>query len=383
MTTIKPYYLKNGERCYLFKIYLGVNPLTGKPDYTTRRSFRTKKEAELAIARMKLEISNGTFRKQRVETYQDLYDLWILQYKKTVEESTFVKTKGIFRNHILPALGTYKITKMNYDVCQRHVNEWAEKLKAVRKVRSYASLVIDDAIKRDYIQSNPFALVDVPRSPKNVQHDEEKPENFYTKEQLIKFLQCMKQEPNLKAYALFLLLAYSGMRKGEAIALNWNDINFSKNEIRIVKALSRGEDSRLYIKDTKNKDKRTIRMDSTTMAVLKEWKTQQRKDLLVSGHNTLQPKQLVFSNQQNKYLQPTITRKWLVHVLKKYDLPVITTHGFRHTHCSLLFEAGANVKQAQDRLGHSDAKTTMNIYTHLSAQAKDEAIEKFTNYLSM
>lgn len=381
---IKPYTKKNGEKCYMFKLYVGVDPLTGKEQYTTRRGFKTKKEADLALARIKLDISKGSFRKQQAETYQDVYDLWIIQYEKYVEESTFIKTTGIFRNHILPALGNYKIDKMNVDVCQRHVDEWATKLKKFRMVKSYAAKVLDFAIKRGYVQANPFALIDMPKNLKNTYIDDaDAPENFYTKEQVNEFLKYMGQETNFKAYTLFHLLAYSGMRKGEALALTWKDVNFKENEIRINKALSRGKDNLLYVKDTKTRTARTIKMDPKTMDTLKEWKKQQRQDYLILGFNTLQQKQLVFSNDQNEFLQPTKTRKWLEHILTKYQLPKITTHGFRHTHCSILLEAGVGIKEVQDRLGHTDIKTTMNIYAHVSQQAKDGAINKFANYMSM
>jgi len=383
-TSIKDYYKKNGDKCFMFKVYTGVDPLTGKEQYTTRRGFKTKKEAELALARLKLEISKGTFRKQQAETYQDIYDLWIAQYEKTVEESTFIKTIGIFRNHILPAFESYKIDKINVDVCQHHIDEWAKKLKKFRIVKSYASKVLDFAIKRGYIQSNPFSLVDMPNKLKKASIDyEEEPENFYTKEQLIKFLNCMKQETNYKAYVLFHLLSYSGMRKGEALALTWNDIDFKNNEIRINKAISRGKENKLYVKTTKTGIARTIKMDLNTMGNLKEWKKQQRQIYLILGFNTLQPKQLVFSNERNEFLQPTKTRKWLEHVLTQYQLPKITTHGFRHTHCSLLLEAGVGLKEVQDRLGHSDIKTTMNIYAHLSKQAKSGAVNKLESYMTM
>ena len=97
----------------------------------------------------------------------------------------------------------------------------------------------------------------------------------------------------------------------------------------------------------------------------------------------MQPNQLVFSNEKNEFLQPTKTRKWLEHVLTKYKLQKITTHGFRHTHCSLLFEADVSIKEVQVRLGHTDVKTTMNIYAHVSEQAKDEAINELENFMSM
>ncbi|MDM5250105.1 site-specific integrase [Lysinibacillus sp. G4S2] len=382
-TTIKMYIKKNNEKCYMFKVYCGTDPLTGKEQYTTRRGFKTKKEADLALARIKLEISNGTFKKRQVETYADVYELWIIQYEKTVEESTFIKTTGIFRNHILPALGAYKIDKMNVDVCQKHVDEWASKLKKYRMVKSYASKVFDFALKRGYVQSNPFTLVEMPNNLKKVQIIDDECENFYTKEQVITFLECMKQENNKKAYTLFYLLTFSGMRKGEALALIWSDIDFNKNEVRINKAVSRGKNNNLYVKTTKTGISRVIKMDPQTMSVLKAWKKHQRHSYLTLGFNTMQSKQLVFSNEQNEFLQPTKTRKWLEQVLTKYKLPKITTHGFRHTHCSLLFEAGVSIKEVQDRLGHTDVKTTMNIYAHVSQQAKDEAINKLANFMTM
>ncbi|WP_397540231.1 tyrosine-type recombinase/integrase [Rummeliibacillus pycnus] len=71
------------------------------------------------------------------------------------------------------------------------------------------------------------------------------------------------------------------------------------------------------------------------------------------------------------------------HVYKtKYD-PNMIIHGLRHTHCSLLFEAGVSIKEVQDRLGHSDVKTTMNIYAHVTEKAKEVAIQKFESYLNI
>ncbi|WP_392387012.1 tyrosine-type recombinase/integrase [Streptococcus suis] len=68
---------------------------------------------------------------------------------------------------------------------------------------------------------------------------------------------------------------------------------------------------------------------------------------------------------------------------EKYDLPYITPHGFRHTHCSLLFEAGASIKEVQERLGHEDIKTTMNIYAHVTENTKEKTAEKFAQFLGM
>lgn len=383
-TPIESYTLKNGQKLYRFKFYVGVDPLTGKEMRTTRSGFKTKKEAELALARIKVEIDKGSFRKKRAETYQDVYDLWIEHYENKVEESTFVKTIGLFKNHILPAFSKYKIDKINVDVCQQQVDEWAKKLVKFRTVKTYAAKVMDFAIRHGYIQNNPFNLIEMPKGRKKSQADkEEEIENFYTREQLIKFLKCMEQESNYKAFTLFQLLANSGMRRGEALALTWKDVNFKTNEVRINKALSRGKGSKLYVKDTKTGDSRVIKMDPQSMAILSEWKKRQKKEYFAVGINTTQVKQLVFSNENNDFLQLTKPRKWLVHVLNKYNLPKITTHGFRHTHCSLLLQAGIKIKEVQDRLGHSDIQTTMNIYAHVTKEAKEELVTQWSDFMSV
>lgn len=383
-STIESYKLNNGQTRYQFQLYIGTNPLTGKQQRTTRRGFKTIKEATLELARLKLEVDRGTFNKVVVETYKDIYNLWVVQYEKTVEESTFIKTTRIFKNHILPTLEIYKIDKLNVDLCQRAVDQWASKLKNFKMVKAYAAKVIDFAIKRDYLKNNPFSLVDLPNKRNRQNADSNtKFENFYTKEELVEFLDCLEKEDNYKAFTFFRLLAYTGMRKGEALALTWNDIDFANQEIAITKAISRGKDNTLYVKSTKTGTSRTIKIDEGTLKILNQWKKQQQKDYLVLGFNTLKKEQLVFSNNRNEYLQPTKTRQWILQVQEKYVLKKVTTHGLRHTHCSLLFEAGASIKEVQDRLGHSDVKTTMDIYAHVTEEAKVGAIQKFKEYVDI
>lgn len=156
---IKSYTKKDGKTYYMFKLYLGMDSETGKQIHVTRRGFLTKKEAILALAQLRVQVSKGEYKEPKTETYEDIYNVWIQHYERTVEESTFVKTLGIFRNHILPAIGHYRIEKLNVPICQNFVDECSLKLKKFRTVKTYASKVN----KRDYISSNPFKLVDLPK----------------------------------------------------------------------------------------------------------------------------------------------------------------------------------------------------------------------------
>lgn len=373
---IKSYTKKDGKTYYMFKLYLGMDSETGKQIHVTRRGFLTKKEANLALAQLRVEVSNGEYKKPKTETYEDIYNVWIQHYERSVEESTFVKTLGIFKHHILPAIGHYRIEKLSVAICQSFVDDCSLKLKRFRMVKTYASKVIDFAIKREYISSNPFKLVDLPKTKASTVLDTEV--NYYSKEQLIYFLQCLKQYGNAQITAFFYLLSFSGIRKGEALALTWADLNFDTKELFITKALSRGKNNKLYIKSTKTDTSRQLLIDDETCGILSEWKKiQQGKFTNVSDKS-----QLMFTNEQNGLLQQTVPRKWLMKIIDNYSLPYTHVHSFRHVHCSLLFEAGASIKEVQERLGHTDVQTTLNIYTHLSKRAKNDTINKFVAYLN-
>lgn len=307
-TPIKPYKLKNGDTRYMFRISLGTDPLTGKQKNTTRRSFRTRRQAQLAYDRLKFELRNGTFRKQAAETYNDIYLIWIKSYEKTVQDSTFLKTSRIFKNHILPAIDHYKIDKIDVATCQKYVEQWAGVLKGFMMVKSYAAKVITFAMSRGYIDTNinPFDLVEIPIDKKSITFEEEIYENFYTKVQLLEFLECLKQEMNLRLHVFFQLLAYSGMRKSEGLALMWRDINFATGKIRINKAVARGEEG-LYLGPTKNGLPRTIELDDNTIRLMKKWKKEQAETYLRLGFNTHKQNQLVFPNTRNDLQDPNKT----------------------------------------------------------------------------
>ncbi|MDG4521186.1 site-specific integrase [Streptococcus suis] len=116
------------------------------------------------------------------------------------------------------------------------------------------------------------------------------------------------------------------------------------------------------------------------MSILKKWeKTRQ----FLNFPQRVKPTDLVFPAETGNAHSFDYINYNLRCILKKYDLPYITPHGFRHTHCSLLFEAGASIKEVQERLGHEDIKTTMNIYAHVTENTKEKTAEKFAKFLGM
>lgn len=378
MATFEQYETKKGK-FWKFQTYLGINPATGKPDKTTRRGFTTKKEAQLELRRLQLDYEQNGLEKRRSYTYEEIYLEWFDQYKNTVKESTYVKTQRIFKNHILPSLGNLKIDKIQLKHCQKAVNDWAKMVYRYKMLVNYASSVFEYGMRIQLIDKNPMKLITKPK----IKEKEETEPNFYTKEQLELFFEALEKENNKMVLALFRVLAFLGCRKGEALALTWDDIDFDNKQVIINKTLTHGEGSRLIIQTPKTKDsKRIISVDETTLQILKTWRLSQRKNSLMYGHNTIGKNQIIFNNPNNDYIHPSRTTYYMDKICKKYNLKRITTHGFRHTHCSLLFEAGASIKEVQDRLGHSDIQTTMNIYAHVTQERKEKTAEKFANYVA-
>ena len=381
-TKIKEYIKQDGSKAYMFQTYLGVDPATGKPRKTTRRGFATKKEAQLTLSRLKFEIEENGFTKVTHDSFEEIYLLWFdSAYKNTVKESTYVKTKEMFRVHILPAFGSMKLNKISVTYCQTTVNNWCDSLAKYRVMKNYVTKVLDYSIALGLLKDNPMRKITMPKRKEIV--DGEKVENYYNKEELQHFLDCIKSDGFARLHALFRLLAFSGMRKGEALALEWKDIDFNQSTVTVNKTLARGENNKLIIQSPKTKTSfRTVSVDPGTMQLLKEWRKEQATDFLKLGFNTMNPSQVIFTNYKNDYMQLASVTNRINKIIKKHDLKVITTHGLRHTHCSILFEAGVPIQEVKERLGHSDIQTTLNIYTHVTEKAKEKSAEKFAAYVN-
>lgn len=385
MANIKKYTKKDGSTAYKFQAYLGTDPNTGNRIRVTRQGFSTKKAASLALSRLKLEVDEGSFIKANDDTFQAVYELWLEQYRNTVKESTLNKTIQLFGKHILPSFGSMKLDKISVSFCQKKVNEWFGIHTKYTVIKNYASSVLKFAIRMDLMKSNPMDKVTLPRRMAEVGKDESL--KYFDKPELQRFFECSKLEAertnNLLWHTLFRLLAFSGMRKGEALALTWNDLDFMNETVTINKTLTRGLENRLIIQTPKTaSSKRSVALDPVTLAMLNTWRKRQATDFLKLGFNTMSGEQLIFPNTKNEFMCPTKPDKKLSRIIEQNDLKRITIHGFRHSHCSILFEAGASIKEVQDRLGHSDPQITLRIYTHVTEKAKEKTAEKFAKYVN-
>ncbi|WP_071868711.1 site-specific integrase, partial [Enterococcus thailandicus] len=287
--------------------------------------------------------------------------------------------RNIFWSNV--ALGNLKIDNVSVTFCQKLANSWSrEHPKRFKQYLNYAGMVFKYAETLDEIKKNPLDRIIIPV----VFDDERAKKNFYSREELLDFLAAYKKVDQPKRYTLFLLLAYTGLRKGEALSLTWRDIDFKRKTITINKTLASGKNGVRLIQRPKTKASNgTISIDDTVINALKEWRAQQNNILKRFGH-IASIDQLVFSqDEDNSLLYSRTPLTWLQVFYQHHpNMKKSTVHGFRHTHASLLFEAGADMKQAQDRLRHTNIKTTMNTYIHVTQEGKDETASLFDNFMA-
>lgn len=369
MATIKKYAKKDGSTAYQFNAYLGVDPLTGKSKRTTRRGFKTQKEAKLALAALQLEVESKGFVKQNYTTFKDVYELWYSQYVHTVKLITADNTKRMFKLHILPIFGKYRINKINKTACQKAVNEWADKLSSFRLIKSICNKLFNYAVSQDIIDKNPMQFVVM---PKQNHTQESNRQTFMGLSELKTFLGGAKTTLNDHDYLILRVLSFTGMRKGELYPLKWSDIDLKNKTIDINKTMTTV--NKVFIVSTpKTKgSKRTISIDDKTILELKYWKKKQKEVLFKHGKRALQDtKQLVFHKRNNSLLDSAYINRLLKDKLHSNLSP----HSFRHTHASLLFESSASIKDVQKRLGHSSMAVTMDVYTHVTKEADDKLLK--------
>lgn len=382
---IKSYKNKKGETKYKFQKYIGRNSETGKSIKTTRSGFNTYKEAKIAYKELEKLTIEDIETTQSKFTYEEVYNKWIVKYKVTVEKSTYLKTSRIFKNHIIPKFGNLKIANITEYTCDKAIDDWSNKFVKVKIYKSYASLVFKHAIKLGIIRHNPMDNIEIIKKKITLEdflkEKEKASSSFLTKEELNTFLNCLSLEDDYMIETFFNLLALTGMRKGEALALTWGDINFTEQSINISKAIGRGEEG-LYLKLPKTGKERKIFIDKSLTQLLTNWKNSQKDYFKNLKPNSNPNKQLVFSTLSNQLITPEKTNAWIKKIQMKYNLKNFTTHALRHTHCSLLFEAGVSNKLVQERLGHNDIKTTLNIYTHVTESANQEVATTLEKFLS-
>lgn len=383
---ITEYKKKNGATVYRASVYLGVDKLTGKKARTTVTA-NTKKGVKIkAREAVNAFAANGYSVKEKptITTYRELVALWWESYKNTIKPNSQQSMEGIVRLHILPVFGDYKLDKLTTPIIQQQVNKWADKANKGEKgaYANYSFLnninrrILQYGVTMQAIKHNPARDVIIPRKQQNKEHKVK----FFSNQELKQFLDYLEDldqssYENFFDYVLYKTLLASGCRIGEALALEWSDIDLKKGIISISKTLNR------YQETNTPKSKaglREIDIDKATVSLLKQYKKRQQVQSWQLGRS----EGIVFTPFTTKYAYACLLRKRLQNHFKAAGVPDISFHGFRHTHATIMLYAGIEAKDLQYRLGHSNISMTLNTYVHATKEGAKKAVSIFEAAIS-
>lgn len=378
---IKKYTTKNGETRYLFQTYLGIDPATGKERRTTRRGFKTQKEAKQAERNLLLDVEeNGLPSGERSQlsnpTFKELSDLWLENYKTTVKPSTFENVRSKVEKITEEHFKEMKLKKITVAYCQKVVIELSKSYVLYNHYLSVINRIFKYAVLMDVLNSNPFDKVIKPKSRQT-----QRKGNFLTKGELKEFLKLAQTATLYYFFPMVHLMSYTGLRQGEALALKWSDIDFENRKITVDKTAVRiKERQTLQTPKTKN-SKRVISIDPTTLTILKSWKKDQIKIYFKNGKHFEGDENFIFTNQRGEWVHIHNFIRYFNRFIADHKFKPITPHGLRHTHASLLFSAGVEPKNISDRLGHSTVQITLDLYTHITEEQRTDTVDKLLEYM--
>ena len=258
-------YKVKGKTKYRFRAFLGKDYITGKQQRVFKSGFDTKREAEKAY--LELTTTHKPTEKSKA-SFRQVYEIWMETYRLGVKESTLKNVNQIFNAHILPAFGDMRLREITPPLIQQFINQQFQMANAAYRRFTYLKKLLTFARKQGYIHENPAELIEVPKSKKKPKKKAEN-ENFYTKAELEEFLSLAKEKLPHQWYVFFRLLAYTGIRRGEALALTWDDIDMKSKTLSISKTITDGDNGH-FVSETPKTDKsnRVILLDDTTAAFI-------------------------------------------------------------------------------------------------------------------
>lgn len=310
--------------------------------------------------------------------FKDIFKEYEAYYTTYLKPSTIYRKSIDFNKWILPYFGEKRLKDITKKNCQQYIQFMSTQIKAYRPIVIQARNVFDYAVKNEYIEASPFDNTTYPKN--TLFEDKEDLVDFWNREQSMRFLANLKEHETLKRYAIFRTLLFTGIRKGELLALQEADLDLTTQTLSIQKTLFYDEDGHYQLLKPKTKTSiRNLHLDNETFQVLIaliEQNKEQRKLLGVKDKDDQERflfiKETLIEPFRNSYVNELLNK-----MCKKYNLPRITVHGLRHSCASLLFAAGADIKVIQKLLGHAHIETTFSICTHVT----EEQVEKTTDLL--
>lgn len=305
------------------------------------------------------------------------YEDKISDFEHPIDEVTKQGYDTLMKNHVYPYFRKkgFRLCEITKDNLQEYISEKAKNGKlngkgglaprSLKLIKNIVNQTLQFCVAEGMIPSNPCQFVKLPACQR---YEAE----FYTKSQIDELLEKIKSEP---LYPLIRLTALYGLRRSEALGLCWDCVNFEAETITIRRTVSKVTTVVAKDKTKNNSSRRSFPMTPDIKQLLLELQTQQEKDKKFFGKE-YHDCDYVFRWPDGRPFSPEdyVSDKF-PRLLKANNMPKIRFHELRHSAASNLLSMGFSLKDVQEWLGHSDIKTTANIYGHLDAKRKKSMAE--------
>lgn len=373
---------KGKDGNWIVDISNGFDPITLKQRRLVRKGYKTKKEATEAEHYLRSVELKERFYGAKITVYM-LYELLKEEDRINHRKISYINTQeNNYNRHIKNYFSKVdNVRKLTYEDIYQFREHLRQKVaqnsdnplstNTINKIMILLKKIFDVGLRKGYYTTNPVKLL------KKLPIEKTKMQ-FWTVKEFQQFLTLFEpEEYNIKL--LFTLLFFSGLRLGEALALTWQDIDFSTNTIHITKSVyvNKGVS---YISSTKTKaGTRRIIINKKLSQELQYWQ-QQQKHLLeqfTSDSMSLQ----VFQSSPIMITKNSIEKQYKKILERDATLKKIRIHDFRHSHASLLINQGEDYLVVKERLGHASITTTIDTYSHLYPSKQKDLADKLDDLI--
>ena len=372
--------VKRGKDSYSIVLNLGQDPVTGKYRQQWVSIKGNKKDAEMKLSELLNQLDSRTFVKPGKVTVAEYLQEWLTNYAElNCSPKTIESYRQLINSHLIAELGSIKLVELearNLQAMYAKKKDSGLSARTVRYLYNLMSQVLGYAMKQGILSRNVAQNTEPPR----IEHKEMK---TVRPEQIGAFLEAASKTPH---YALFYLLLHTGLRRGEALALKWKHVDMGLASLGIQAYLSVTQslgkiNGKTYVKEPKTSSgKRRVALSPSSILVLQQHKTEQRR-LFASLGNTLTDDDYVFCHYDRTPLDPSTISHTFANVLHKAGLPPMPLHGLRHSHATLLLQAGTHPRVVMERLGHSSIRVTLDTYSHVVGGLQELAAQKFDDFI--
>jgi integrase len=335
--------------------------------------FATKREALAAMADVQSSVSRDAYIAPTKQTVGQYLSEWLAGMRGEYAPGTWDAAKLHIERYIAPRIGTLPLRALTTPVVRalyvelqasgRQRGGAGLSAKTVHNIHRTLSRALNDAVAEHppRILHNPAARAHKqPSSPV---------QPTWSAEQLRTFYASVRQD---RLFGLWRLAASTGLRRGELAGLRWTDVDLDAGRVAVTQQRAKGRGT-VSIGVTKGKRGRSVSLDAETVGSLRAHRKAQAAERLAWPGEWGNSDDLVFTHADGAPLHPDSITKTFRRRVAAADLPWIKLHGLRHTHATLMLEAGVNVKVVQERLGHSSIAITGDVYSHVTPGMQEEA----------